>query len=88
MKPAAAAGGAPGGGMGMMPMGHRPGNDAKASKINSYEQPLPEVESAGRPGVVGEAPKPAAPVVNPDAQNAVKARLARRKKDETADGNE
>ena len=88
MKPAAAAGATPGGGMGMMPMGHRPGNDAKSSKINSYEQPLPEVESAGRPGVVGEAPKPAAPVVNPDAQNAVKARLARRKKDETADGNE
>jgi hypothetical protein len=88
MKPAAAAGAAPGGGMGMMPMGHRPGNDSKSSKINSYEQPLPEVESAGRPGVVGEAPKPAAPVVNPDAHNAVKARLARRKKDETADGNE
>jgi hypothetical protein len=38
--------------------------------------------------VVGEVPKPAAPVVNPDAQNAVAARLARRKKDETADGNE
>ena len=88
MKPAAAAGAASGGGMGMMPMGHRPGNDSKTSKINSYEQPLPEVEGAGRPGVVGEAPKPAAPVVNPEAQNAVKARLARRKKDETADGNE
>lgn len=88
VKPAAAARTAAGGGMGMMPMGHRPGNDSKTSKINSYEQPLPEVEGAGRPGVVGEVPKPAAPVVNPEAQNAVAARMARRKKDETADGNE
>lgn len=88
MKPAAAAGAATGGGMGMMPMGHRPGNDSKASKINSYEQPLPEVEGAGRPGVVGEVSKPAAPVVNPEARNAVAARMARRKKDETADGDE
>ena len=88
MKPAASAGASGGGGMGMMPMGHRPGNDSKGSKINSYEQPLPEVESTGRPGVVGEASKPAAPVVNPDAQNAVKERLARRKKDEAADGHE
>jgi hypothetical protein len=87
MKPAA-AGAAAGGGMGMMPMGHKPGNDSKTSKINSYEQPLPEVEGTGRPGVVGEVPKPAAPVVNPDSQNAVAARLARRKKDATADGNE
>ena len=73
---------------GMMPMGHRPGGDAKTSKINSYEQPLPEVESAGRPGVVGEAARTPEPVVNPEAQNAVKARLARRKKDAAADGDE
>jgi hypothetical protein len=85
---AAAAGAAAGGGMGLMPMGHKPGNDSKTSKINSYEQPLPEVEGAGRPGVVGEVSKPVSPVVNPDSQNAVAARLARRKKDETADGNE
>lgn len=75
-------------GGGMMPMGHRPGGDGKTSKINSYEEPLAEVESTGRPGVVGEAPKPAPPVVNPDAQNAVKARLARRKKDAAGDGDE
>jgi hypothetical protein len=48
MKPAA-AGAAAGGGMGMMPMGHKPGNDSKTSKINSYEQPLPEVENLQRP---------------------------------------
>jgi hypothetical protein len=65
----------------MMPMGHKPGADSKGSKIDSYEQPLPEVESAGRDGVVGEASRPAAPVVNPEAQNAVKARIERRKKD-------
>lgn len=87
LKPAtatAAGGGAMGGGM--MPMGHKPGGDGKTSKINGYEDPLPEVEDAGRPGVVGETPKAAAPVVNPDAQNAVKERLARRKKDAAGDG--
>ena len=52
--------------MGMMPMGHRPAADAKSSKIDSYEQPLPEVESAGRAGVVGEAPDAGSPVVNPE----------------------
>ncbi|MDF2824360.1 MAG: transcriptional regulator, Fis family, partial [Mycobacterium sp.] len=55
-------------------------------KINSYEDPLAEVEGAGRPGVIGETPKAAAPVVNPDAQNAVKERLARRRKDTAGDG--
>lgn len=87
VKPAAAApakGGA--GGMGMMPMSRGTDSD-KATRVNSYEQPLSEVESVGRPGVVGEPAKAAPPVVNPDAQNAVKARLARRKKD-TADGSE
>lgn len=90
LKPAAEATSAGSRGMGgvMMPMGHRPGGEGKNSKINSYEEPLPDVESAGRPGVVGEAPKPAPPVVNPDAQNAVKARLARRKKDAAGDGDE
>lgn len=83
IKPAAAsATSATGGGAGgMMPMGRGAGGDSKNSKVNPYETPLPEVESAGRPGVVGEAPKPASPVVNPDTQNAVKERLARRKKD-------
>jgi hypothetical protein len=82
MKPAAAATGATpsaSGGMGMMPIGHQPGD--KSSKVNSYEQPLPEVEDKGRPGVVpGETAKPE-PVVKPEAKNAVKARLAARKKD-------
>lgn len=87
LKPAAADGASRGSGGGMMPMGHKPGGDAKSSKINSYEEPLPEVEGHGREGVVGEAAKPAAPVVNPEATNAVKERLARRKKDAASDGN-
>ncbi len=74
------------GGMGMMPMGRGAGGDAKTSKINSYEQPLPEVDDAGRPGVEGQSGRPAQPVVNPEAQNAVKERIARRKKDVAADG--
>lgn len=83
---ARAAGPGSGSGMGMMPMGHRSGGDGKAGKIDSYEDPLAEVEEAGRPGVVGQvAPRPA-PVVNPDAQNAVKERLARRKRDADVDG--
>lgn len=87
VKPAgAAAAGSGAMGGGMMPMGARPGGDNKSSKINSYEDPLAEVEGTGRPGVVGETPKAAAPVVNPDAQNAVKERLARRKKDAAGDG--
>ena len=87
LKPAAAAAAGSGAmGGGMMPMGGRPGGDNKSSKINSYEDPLAEVEGTGRPGVVGETPKAAAPVVNPDAQNAVKERLARRKKDAAGDG--
>ncbi|ANE83423.1 Fis family transcriptional regulator (plasmid) [Mycobacterium adipatum] len=87
VKPAvAAAAGSGAMGGGMMPMGGRPGGDNKTSKINSYEDPLAEVEGSGRPGVVGEIPKAAAPVVNPDAQNAVKERLARRKKDVAGDG--
>ncbi|MFV8227412.1 Fis family transcriptional regulator [Mycolicibacterium fortuitum] len=85
-KPAAAAGpraAGPGGGggMGMMPMGHRPGGDDKAGRIHSYEDPLAEVEEAGRPGVVGEKQTAPAPVVNPEAQNAVKERISRRKRD-------
>ncbi len=90
IKPAAAAAGSTStsgsGGMGMMPMGRGAGGDAKTSKINSYEQPLPEVDDAGRPGVEGQSGRPAEPVVNPEAQNAVKERIARRKKDTAADG--
>jgi hypothetical protein len=86
LKPATADGASRGAGGGMMPMGHRPGGDSKSSKIDSYEAPLPEVEGHGRDGVVGEAAKPAAPVVNPEATNAVKERLARRKKDAAVDG--
>ncbi|OKH76742.1 Fis family transcriptional regulator [Mycobacterium sp. SWH-M3] len=90
IKPAAAAGPraagpSSGGGMGMMPMGHRPGGDDKASRIHSYEDPLAEVEEAGRPGVVGEKPATPAPVVNPEAQNAVKERISRRKRDAAID---
>jgi hypothetical protein len=82
IKPASAGStGAGGTGGGMMPMGHKAGGDDKGAKIDSYEQPLPEVESAGRAGVVGEVTRPAAPVVDPEAQNAVKARMERRKKD-------
>lgn len=87
LKPATADGASRGAGGGMMPMGHKPGGDSKSSKINSYEEPLPEVEGHGREGVVGEPAKPAAPVVNPEATNAVKERLARRKKDAASDGN-
>ena len=86
LKPATADGASRGAGGGMMPMGHKPGGDSKSSKINSYEAPLPEVEGHGREGVVGEAAKPAAAVVNPEAANAVKERLARRKKDAAGDG--
>lgn len=90
IKPAAsasprAAGLGGGGGMGMMPMGHRPGGDDKASRIRSYEDPLSEVEETGRPGVVGEKKPAPAPVVNPDAQNAVKERISRRKRDAAVD---
>jgi hypothetical protein len=75
-------------GGGMMPMGHKPGGNDKGAKINSYEQPLPEVESTGRAGVVGEVSRPAAPVVDPEAQNAVRARMERRKKDAAGVGDE
>lgn len=67
------------GGMGMMPMG-RHGEGTESKKVHSYEQPIPEVDSEGRPGVVGAAEK-AEPVVKPDAHNAVKARIAARKKE-------
>lgn len=86
-KPAApaAASASGSGGMGMMPMGRNAeGTDSK--KVHSYEQPIPEVESEGRPGVVGAATKPE-PVVKPEAHNAVKARIAARKK-ETATGDD
>ncbi|ORX14143.1 PPE domain-containing protein [Mycobacterium xenopi] len=82
IKPASAAAGASpsgAGGAGMMPMGHGGAGD-KAAKVKSYEQPLPEVEDKGRPGTVPETAKPE-PVVNPEVKNAVKARLAARKKD-------
>jgi hypothetical protein len=86
MKPGApvkAAGASTGGGAGMMPAGH--GKDGgKSAKVNSYEAPLPEVEEAGRAGVVGQTAK-AEPVVDPDAKNAVKARLAARKKNLAGD---
>lgn len=71
------------GGMGMMPMGARPGGDAQTAKVTSYEHPLPDVDSTGRPGVVGDTTKPA-PLVDPDAHNAVRARIARRKADSAA----
>lgn len=83
--PPRAAGPGGGGGMGMMPMGHRPGGDDKAGRIHSYEDPLAEVEEAGRPGVVGEKQATPAPVVNPEAQNAVKERISRRKRDAAVD---
>lgn len=69
----------------MMPMGHRPGGDDKASRIHSYEDPLAEVEEAGRPGVVGERAATPAPVINPQAQNAVRERISRRKRDTAVD---
>lgn len=77
VTPTAGAAARPGGGMGVMPMGqHR----ESSTKVNSYEKPLPEVENRGRPGVVGDIAKPK-PLVKPESQNAVKARLAARKKD-------
>lgn len=79
--PARSAGAGSGGGMGMMPMGHKPGSDEKAGKIRSYEDPLAEVEEVGRPGVEGEVAARTAPVVNPESQHAVKERLARRKRE-------
>lgn len=89
MKPGAATGGATGGAGGaggMMPLGHKGGGSSKSSRVNSYEQPLPEVDDAGRDGVVGATTATPTPVVNSEAQNAVKARLARRKKDASLDG--
>lgn len=71
--------------MGMMPMGHKPGGEDKAGRIRSYEDPLAEVEEAGRDGVDGQVQARPAPVVNPEAQNAVKERLAQRKRAATAD---
>lgn len=87
-SPAAGASSGRAGGMGMMPMGRGGANSSKSSKVNSYELPLPDVEEAGRPGVVGQAPKPAEPVVDPEARNAVKARLDRRRKDAASAGDE
>ena len=69
----------------MMPMGHKPGGDEKAGKIRSYEDPLDDVDEAGRPGVEGEVHAGATPVVNSEVQNAVKERLARRKRDAAVD---
>lgn len=90
VKPAATAPTAKGGGaggMGMMPMSRGTGGES-TTRVTSYEQPLSEVESVGRPAVVGETAKTATPVVNPEAQNAVKARLAARKKDTAGSSDE
>lgn len=87
-KPAvspAAASSSGSGGMGMMPMG-RHGEGEQSKRVHSYEQPIPEVESEGRPGVVGATAKEE-PVVKPEAHNAVKARIAARKK-QTATGDD
>lgn len=83
--PARAAGAGTGSGMGMMPMGHKPGGDGKAEKIRSYESPLPEVEVAGRDGIDGQVKAQPAPVVNPEATNAIKERIAKRKRSEAVD---
>lgn len=87
MKPAApmpAAGASAGGGAGMMPAGAGAGKGGdKSSKVNPAPAPLPDVEDRGRPGVVTgqqSAPAKAAPVVDPASKNAVKERLAARKK--------
>ncbi|MCH9731969.1 MAG: Fis family transcriptional regulator [Actinomycetia bacterium] len=78
-----------GGGMGMMPMGRGGANGgSKSTKVTSYEQPLSEVDEAGRPGVVGQEAKPAEPVVDSQSRNAVKARLERRKKDAASSGDD
>ncbi|WP_292974832.1 Fis family transcriptional regulator [Mycobacterium sp.] len=83
----AAAAGASGGGAGMMPMGAGAGHgQGKGGKVNPAEAPLPDVDEAGRPGVVGQsAPAKAAPVVDPGSKNAVKERLAARKKNLAGD---
>ena len=88
MKPAApmpAAGGGGGAPAGMMGGGHGKAEN-KTVKVNPAEAPLPDVEEAGRPGVVGAAAsaKPE-PVVNPAVTNAVKERLAARKKNLAGD---
>lgn len=92
-SPAAAAksSGAPtragaGGGMGMMPMGARRAGDKSPSKSTSKypDEPLSEIESTGRPGIVADTTKPA-PTVDPEAQKAVLDRIARRKKAITGD---
>jgi hypothetical protein len=81
-KPATAAGaGAAGGaGMGAMPLGAaRRGKSAGSQPVTKYPEEAAEMESVGRPGVVADTTK-ADPVVNPEAQNAVKQRMARRAK--------
>jgi len=70
--------------MGMMPMGHR-GESSESTKVNSYEQPMAEVEPVGRPGVVGATGTKPEPTVKPEAHNAVKARIAARKKETDID---
>jgi hypothetical protein len=81
------AAGASAGGAGMMPMGAGGGHGQnKSAKVNPAEAPLPDVEEAGRPGVVGQsAPAKAEPVVDPGSKNAVKERLAARKKNLAGD---
>ena len=71
----------------MMPMGAGAGHGQnKSTKVNPTEAPLPDVEQAGRPGVVGQsAPAKAEPVVDPASKNAVKERLAARKKNLAGD---
>lgn len=71
------------GGMGMMPMGARPGGDKSAAVKSKYpEQPAPEIKGTGRAGVVGNTtPAVAEPVVNPETVAKRRDRIAQRKKD-------
>jgi hypothetical protein len=91
MKPAApmpAAAASSGGGAGMMPAGAGAGKGQnKTTKVNPAPAPLPDVEDVGRPGVVvgHSGPAKPAPVVEPAAKNAVKERLAARKKNLAGD---
>ena len=84
--PARSSGIGAGGGMGMMPMGQRPGGGDKAEKVRSYESAPTEIPEAGRAEVEAKVAAQPAPTVDPESQNAVKERLARRKRNAAADG--
>jgi hypothetical protein len=91
LKPAVSmpAAGASGGGAGMMPAGAGAGKGQNnTTKVNPAPAPLPDVEDIGRPGVVtgqhSTSAKPA-PAVDPASKNAVKERLAARKKNLAGD---